>query len=85
MGELPLTVAALTFNMDMVKLLYKNGATPHARNSEGDTMLHSLVRWAALYPEKLEDVEKMIKNLHSWLVISVSQVKMHAKERVHDH
>ncbi|KAK7487388.1 hypothetical protein BaRGS_00021350 [Batillaria attramentaria] len=67
MGELPLTVAALTFNVPMVDLLLSHGARIHATNSLGDTVFHSLVRFAALYPEKTEDVEHMMREIHKRL------------------
>jgi ankyrin repeat protein len=67
MGELPLSVAALTFNTDMVDTLVSHGAKLHAVNSRGDTALHSLVRFAALHPEKEAEVVAMMRELHTRL------------------
>ena len=67
MGELPLSVAALTFNLEMVDELLNRGAKLHAVNTLGDTVFHSLVRFVALYPEKEEEVERMLKELHKRL------------------
>lgn len=68
MGELPLSIAALTFNLEMVDLLLSYGARLQGTNSLGDTALHSLVRFAALYPEKTDDVTKMMQELHQRLL-----------------
>ncbi|KAK7501772.1 hypothetical protein BaRGS_00006858 [Batillaria attramentaria] len=68
MGELPLSVAALTFNWDMVKKLDDHGAELHGRNSHGDTVFHSLVQYAADYPQKLTDVKTMTLKLHGLLL-----------------
>lgn len=67
MGELPLSVAALTFNMEMVDVLLERGAKLHAVNTRGDTAFHSLVRFATLYPQKLQEVERMMRELHKRL------------------
>ncbi|KAK7108187.1 transient receptor potential cation channel subfamily V member 3-like [Littorina saxatilis] len=68
MGELPLSVAALTFNEAMVRLLYTWGAEIEEQNSKGDTVFHSLVRYARLYPEKHEKVVGMMDYLNKNLV-----------------
>jgi ankyrin repeat protein len=44
MGELPLSVASLTFNENTVNILIDHGVDMHAQNSYGDTVLHSLVK-----------------------------------------
>ena len=67
MGELPLSVAALTFNKDMVDLLLKHGAEISHTDSTGDTVLHTLVRFAHLYPDEVQDVMDMLKYLHGKL------------------
>nr|KAG5710105.1 hypothetical protein BaRGS_030181 [Batillaria attramentaria] len=68
MGKLPLSVAALTFNLDMVELLIKNGAEISRGNKDGDTVFHTLVRFAELYPETQTDVVKMTLELHKLLL-----------------
>jgi ankyrin repeat protein len=49
MGELPLSVASLTFNEDAVSILLEHGAGMHAQNSYGDTVLHSLVKYSSKF------------------------------------
>lgn len=61
MGELPLSVAALTFNEIIVDKLLDHGADMHAQNSLGDTVLHSLVKYSAVYPNKTENVIHMFE------------------------
>ena len=56
MGELPLSVAALTFKTDMIDLLLAKGAEMERQNSKGDTVFHSLIKYAAIYPEKHQNV-----------------------------
>jgi hypothetical protein len=56
MGELPLSVASLTFNENTVNILIDHGADMHAQNSYGDTVLHSLVKYSAVYPNKTDNV-----------------------------
>ncbi|XP_071156124.1 transient receptor potential cation channel subfamily V member 5-like isoform X1 [Mytilus edulis] len=63
MGELPLSVAALTFNETIVDLLLDHGANMHSENSCGDTVLHSLVKYAAVYPNKTDNVINMFTYL----------------------
>jgi len=64
MGELPLSVAALTFNKEMINTLVNKGAKKHRHNSKGDTVFHSLIRYAAIYPEKTKDVLNTLDYLH---------------------
>ncbi|XP_070188938.1 transient receptor potential cation channel subfamily V member 4-like [Littorina saxatilis] len=68
MGQLPLSVAALTFNKEMVDLLLIWGADISEQNSKGDTVLHSLIRYSNLYPEKHTKVESMMDYLNENLV-----------------
>ena len=65
-----MSIAALTFNVDMVDVLLQRGAKLHATNTQGDTALHSLVRFAYLYREKTHDVERMLLELHERLKTS---------------
>ncbi|KAK7501828.1 hypothetical protein BaRGS_00006914, partial [Batillaria attramentaria] len=64
MGELPLSVAALTFNFVLVTKLLDKGAEVFGTNSRGDTVFHSLVRYAGEYPEKSKEAKKMIQRIH---------------------
>lgn len=65
MGELPLSVAALTFNQDMIVALLKNGAEMERRNTKGDTVFHTLIRYAAIYPEHVPNVMATINFLYN--------------------
>ena len=67
MGELPLSVASLTFNENTVNILIDHGADMHAQNSYGDTVLHSLVKYSAVYPNKTDNVIEMFKYLNCLL------------------
>ncbi|KAL8609585.1 hypothetical protein ACOMHN_023721 [Nucella lapillus] len=67
MGELPLSVAALTFNLQMVDELLEKGARLEEVNSRGDTALHSLVRFARFYPAREGEVAAMLTQLHARL------------------
>jgi transient receptor potential cation channel subfamily V protein 2 len=67
MGELPLSVASLTFNEDAVNILLEHGADLHAQNRYGDTVLHSLVKYSAVYPNKTDNVIEMFKYLNGLL------------------
>ncbi|XP_045201368.2 transient receptor potential cation channel subfamily V member 5-like [Mercenaria mercenaria] len=64
MGELPLSVAALTFNFEMINVLMYNGAEMERRNTKGDTVFHSLIRFAAIYPELTPSVLATMEFLH---------------------
>ncbi|XP_022322031.2 transient receptor potential cation channel subfamily V member 5-like [Crassostrea virginica] len=67
MGQLPLTVAALKGNEEVIGTLLKYGADLHKQNEEGDTVLHSLVKYSATYPEKIEQMQKMMQYLQGKL------------------
>ena len=67
MGELPLSVASLTFNKNTVNILIDHGANMHAQNSYGDTVLHSLVKYSGVYPNKTDNVIEMFKYLNGLL------------------
>ncbi|XP_060578311.1 transient receptor potential cation channel subfamily V member 5-like [Ruditapes philippinarum] len=64
MGEVPLTIAALTFNRGMFDLLLNEGADLDGTNSLGDNVCHSLIRYGYLYPEKLNDVLEMCRKIN---------------------
>ena len=61
MGQLPLTVAALKGNKEIIGTLLKYGADLHKQNEEGDTVLHSLVKYSATYPEKIEQMQEVMQ------------------------
>lgn len=67
MGQLPLSVAALTFNKNVVDLLLNKGSEIHTQNKCGDTVLHSLVKYAAVYPDKTERAIDMLDYLNTKL------------------
>ena len=67
MGQLPLTVAVLKGNKEAIDYLLKYGADLHKQNEEGDTVLHSLVKYSATYPEKIEQMQDMMQHLQEKL------------------
>ncbi|KAH9508845.1 hypothetical protein Btru_050209 [Bulinus truncatus] len=60
LGETPLSVAFLTFDIEMVKLLLKYGAKLNEVNSKGDTIIHSLIKFAAIDKGKISKVIQML-------------------------
>lgn len=70
MGQLPLTVAALTGNTETVDLLFECGANLHDQNEKGDTVFHSLVQYAAIYQEKVMAIIQMLRYLNQELEIN---------------
>ncbi|KAK3087062.1 hypothetical protein FSP39_001155 [Pinctada imbricata] len=64
MGELPLTVAALKGNFEIVDILIENEADLSRQNHHGDTVFHSLIKYAAIYPEKITPVLNMMSKLN---------------------
>ncbi|XP_045201815.2 transient receptor potential cation channel subfamily V member 5-like [Mercenaria mercenaria] len=64
MGELPLSIAALTFNKGMFDLLLNEGADLDGTNRLGDNVCHSLIRYGYLYPNKLNDVLDMCQKIN---------------------
>ncbi|KAK7478457.1 hypothetical protein BaRGS_00030303, partial [Batillaria attramentaria] len=70
MGQLPLSVATLTFNTDMVEALLEKDVPIDGKNSFGDTVFHTLIRFAACHQgnlEKLERAQDMMNFLHTHL------------------
>lgn len=59
LGEFPLAVAALTLNTQIFGKILEYGGSLISQNSKGDTLFHSLVKYAYLYPEKIEGIVKM--------------------------
>ncbi|KAH9508843.1 hypothetical protein Btru_050204 [Bulinus truncatus] len=72
MGEIPLSVAILTFNTDMVKLLLKHGARLEEVNSKNDTIVHTLIKYAQLYPDKSQKVIKMLSYINQKIFDSIN-------------
>lgn len=64
MGQIPLTVAALTGNIKIVDALIRYGADLYIQNDEEDTVFHSLVKYAATYPEKVMTIIQMMRHLN---------------------
>lgn len=64
MGQLPLTVAALTGNTDIVDVLLEFRPDSNIQNEEEDTVLHSLVKYAATYPKKVMAIIQMMRQSH---------------------
>ncbi|KAL4218808.1 hypothetical protein ACF0H5_021396 [Mactra antiquata] len=62
-GQLPLSIAALTFNKGMFDLLLSEGAKLDGRNSDGDTVCHSLIKYGHINPDKINDVIEMCRHL----------------------
>lgn len=60
MGQLPLSVAALTFETEMVELLLECGASIIWENSKKETVLHSLIRFASVHSDKEDNVLDML-------------------------
>ncbi|KAH9508846.1 hypothetical protein Btru_050221 [Bulinus truncatus] len=60
LGETPVSVAFLTFDIEMVKLLLKYGAKLDEVNSKGDTIIHSLIKYAAIDKGKIPKVIQML-------------------------
>ncbi|XP_062616864.1 transient receptor potential cation channel subfamily V member 5-like [Saccostrea cucullata] len=64
MGQLPLTVAALKGDSCVIELLIKYGANIVQQNNLGDTVLHSVVKYAAIYPDKINYLKEMLLHLN---------------------
>ncbi|XP_060606506.1 transient receptor potential cation channel subfamily V member 6-like [Ruditapes philippinarum] len=63
LGEIPLIVAALTLNIKLFDKLIEYGAKIDSQNSKGDNVCHSLIRYANLYPEKINDIMTMVERI----------------------
>ena len=62
-GQTPINIAALTLNTKLVSLLFSYGAVPTQQNSEGETVFHSLVEYARIRPNKVDDVINMMQHI----------------------
>ncbi|KAL3835964.1 hypothetical protein ACJMK2_021423 [Sinanodonta woodiana] len=61
MAQIPLSVAALTGNRGIVQLLLKQEENVvYQENSHGDNLCHSLLKYANIFPEREDDVKKMM-------------------------
>ncbi|RUS70451.1 hypothetical protein EGW08_021789 [Elysia chlorotica] len=79
MGETALSASILKFVpeeispdspdvLSLAKLLLEEGAGLSDQNSRGDTVIHTLIRYAHLYPERREQVLDMIAEIQSFLL-----------------
>jgi hypothetical protein len=61
MAGTPLGVAALKCNEDIFKLTLLHFASGlDVTNDKGDTIIHSLIKYACVQPEKLDDIQRML-------------------------
>ncbi|KAJ8321671.1 hypothetical protein KUTeg_000142 [Tegillarca granosa] len=64
----PLSVAALKSNTDIVDLLIKDyGADICQKNTLDETIFHSIIKYAAVYPKKESEMIEMCKHLNKHL------------------
>ncbi|KAK0060401.1 transient receptor potential cation channel subfamily V member 4 [Biomphalaria pfeifferi] len=63
MGETALSVAVVTLDTEMVDLLIGYKASLNQVNSKGDTVVHTLIKYAEQEPEKIPEVIKMLEHL----------------------
>ena len=59
MGQLPLSVAALACedaNFDILKKLIDYGAVIEKKNDNGDSVFHSLIKYAKISPDKVLNI-----------------------------
>lgn len=65
-GQLPLSVAALSCKNEdfkIIRILLHNHARMWLKNEHGDTVFHSLIKYADDYPEKMEHIKPTFKFL----------------------
>ncbi|KAI8771195.1 transient receptor potential cation channel subfamily V member 5 [Biomphalaria glabrata] len=63
MGETVFSVAVLTLKPEMVDLLLRHCAPIEKVNSKGDNVIHTLIKYAALKPDSIPKIIKMLKHL----------------------
>lgn len=68
MGQLPLSVAALAAKSDgndmyIINYLISKNAKIWYKNKKGDTVFHSLIKYADVKPDKIERIQKTFKHL----------------------
>ncbi|KAL3835938.1 hypothetical protein ACJMK2_021425 [Sinanodonta woodiana] len=62
MGQLPLSIAALTGDKDIVKYLLEQEETDiYQQNSDGDNLCHSLLKYANIIPDREDDALEMMR------------------------
>ncbi|XP_046547748.1 LOW QUALITY PROTEIN: transient receptor potential cation channel subfamily V member 6-like [Haliotis rubra] len=85
MGELPLSVAALTLDIDIVELMFKYGTSDMIsfQNSYGDTVFHSLIKYACLNPNKTNAVLEMCHEINKRLGERPAEEVVTTGARVH--
>lgn len=69
MGQTVLSAAALNFCFPLVVTLLDAGADLMQQNNRGDTVLHSLVRYANLFPDSRTDVVEMMASLQEHILL----------------
>lgn len=68
MGQLPLSVAALAaksegIDMEIIDYLISQNAKIWYKNKKGDTVFHSLIKYADVKPDKIQRIKKTFKHL----------------------
>ncbi|XP_045170197.2 transient receptor potential cation channel subfamily V member 3-like [Mercenaria mercenaria] len=62
MAGTPLGVAALKFNEEIFSIVLRNFATGlDVTNDKGDNIIHSLIKYANVQPDKVRDVKQMLR------------------------
>ncbi|KAK3087025.1 hypothetical protein FSP39_000531 [Pinctada imbricata] len=69
-GEYALSIAALKLNKQTVDYLLKLGANVYLQNSWGDNVIHSLIGYAAVRPEKVVEIRDMIGFIYRYVADS---------------
>ncbi|GFR69245.1 transient receptor potential cation channel subfamily V member 5-like [Elysia marginata] len=69
MGQTALSAAVLNFCTPLVVALLEAGANLMDQNSIGDTVLHSLVRYANIFPANREEVIEMMATLQEHILM----------------
>lgn len=70
MGQLPLSVAALACrneNFEMIEYLLHKNAKIGNTNEDGDTVFHSLIKYADVDPEKMQHIKPTFKYLWKFI------------------
>uniref|UniRef100_A0A2C9L145 Uncharacterized protein n=1 Tax=Biomphalaria glabrata TaxID=6526 RepID=A0A2C9L145_BIOGL len=76
MGETVFSVAVLTLNTDMVDLLLQHDAGLDKVNSRGDSVIHTLVKYAAIKPDQTDDIIRMLKYLNKIILQMENENKL---------
>ena len=69
MGQTALSAAVLNFSTPLVVSLLDAGANLMDKNTRGDTVLHSLVRYANMFPAHREEVVEMMASLQEHILM----------------